>query len=579
MSSNLTSARVASGISGLDIILNGGFRPGSIYLVEGVPGAGKTTLGAQFIYAGAMAGEPGLIVTFEEFPDRLESDCLNFGWDLRALQKQGLLAILNTSPDALLRMLEEPGGPVDQLAADGHLKRVLIDSVTHFQSVTLDPSVLRKTVFAFLNGLRRLGVTALLTKEIERDDPTEIPFEEYLVDGIIRITNTALGASRRTRGIEVVKSRGQPHLGGRSGFRFGPAGIEVFPRLSSNWAANARWLPEVEGALREEHGEPFAETQNNDDVSSSLVAVPPNTRISTGVVGVDQMLRGGLIRGSSGLVAGTSGTGKTLLCLQFLSAGLLSGEPGVILTVEENAGKLIQFGASVGIDLAPHVSSGLLRVECCSPADITPGEALWRLYRLVRSFGSTRVVIDSLNALFGGEFADSGLMQTAMQHLMELFETMGITTLLTWELADITGNLRISDHGLSAILDALILLRYVEVGSEMHRVIGIIKCRGTDHDHQLRQFRITPEGFRVETKMVGLSGVLLGSASGRLKEAVEELVQPLVYIQDVAAMLRRQEVPPQRIDAALQGLEQEAERVLDSIRDRLGESRSGREAR
>jgi len=568
--------RVPTGIAGLDIILNGGLAPGSAYLVEGVPGAGKTTLGLQFIYDGATRyNESGLIITFEEFPEQLERDAKTFGWDLKTLQTEGKLAIITTSPDALIRMMEEPGGPIDQLARAGSLKRVMVDSITHFQTLTNDAAQLREAVFGFINGLRRLGATTLLTKEIERNDPRTIPFEEYLVDGIIQLSNAEQGLLRRIRCVEVTKSRGQPHLAGRSGFRFGPAGIEVFPRLSSSWAANSRWLPEVDGAAHEEHGDPDPGSSEIHAAVADESACP--MRISIGVEGIDHMLQGGLIRGSSALVVGTSGTGKTLLCLEFLHAGLAAGEPGVLLTIEENCGKLLNFACAVGLDLGPHVESGLLHVECCSAADITPGEALWRVYRLVRSRNARRVVIDSLSGLFGGECADIGLLQTSTQHLMHLFETMNITTLVTWEIQSITGDLYISDHGLSAIVDTLILLRYVEAGSEMRRVLGIIKARGTDHDHQLREFRITSGGFRVECKLAGFSDVLRGSARGTPKEAVEELLQPLLFIQDVAGMLRSGEVASEQVDGALESLAQEAEGVSNAIRTRFNSVRNDSE--
>ncbi|MGD9498220.1 MAG: RAD55 family ATPase, partial [Armatimonadota bacterium] len=281
---------VGTGIPGLDEILGGGLRAGSCTLLEGIPGTGKTTVGLGFLYYGAVsAAEPGIAITFEQFPEQMIADAAQFGWDLQALEERGLVRVMCTSPDVFLDQLSEVGGLVDRMVTEMGARRLLIDSASHLHQITHDPREQRAIFYSMINGLKRAGLTSIVTKELESTEVTEIPFEEYLCDTVVRLDNRMVGDLRRRRYVEVVKSRGLSHRSGRHGFELGDDGPRVYPRY--------------EPAPR-----PVDEAC-------------PVGRLSTGVAGLDRMLSGGLPSGSATLVAGSAGVGKTTLGLQFICEG------------------------------------------------------------------------------------------------------------------------------------------------------------------------------------------------------------------------------------------------------------------
>lgn len=219
--------KICTGISGFDDLFDGGIIAGNTVLVEGIPGAGKTTLGVEFIYRGIRDfGDPGLVLTFEQFPESLYRDARSLGWDLEALEKENKLRVICTSPDVVLRpdtsFLEEAARSIGA-------KRVLVDSVSHFRQVVHHSLKLRQAVYSFCNGLRRLGLTSFLIKELEGDTEDYHSFEEFLVDVVVRLHYEAREGLSRQRTVEVVKSRGQPHLSGRHSFQIKEGCTRVFP--------------------------------------------------------------------------------------------------------------------------------------------------------------------------------------------------------------------------------------------------------------------------------------------------------------------------------------------------------------
>jgi|DewCreStandDraft_2_1066082.scaffolds.fasta_scaffold00024_129 circadian clock protein KaiC len=276
-------AIISTGIPGLDSMLGGGVRAGSAIVVKGAPGTGKTSLGVQFVYTGALRlNEPGLIVTFEELPQRLLADVSLFGWDLQALEAQNRLRVLGMSPETFLSQLEESGGLFDQLHLDINPRRALIDSISLLQAVTPQPVALRETVNRVVYGLKRLGVTAMLVKEGD----SRPGFEEFIADVVIQLEIDETGQ----RWISVPKARGHEHTPSRRAFVIGREGITILESLSQ-------------------------------------IRLPPAGPLgSTGIPGLDEMLGGGLPYGSTWLLACDERVNFIPVVISILAAGLQQGE-------------------------------------------------------------------------------------------------------------------------------------------------------------------------------------------------------------------------------------------------------------
>ena len=287
---------VPTGIPGLDALLGGGgLVAGTMALVEGAPGAGKTTLGLQFVYHGVVErGERGLVITFEETPQQLYRDALNFGWDLRRLAQDGRLNVLCITAEVLQRYLGDPEAMWEGLARGAAPRRVLIDSVTHLRQLTTDEVRLREILNLLLHGMRRQGLTALLLQEMKERGGDDIPFEEYAVDAVIRLSYVPLpgGNGQRQRSLEILKTRGQEHAPGRHSFAFGAGGVQVFSR--------PRPRP--------------------------IVPSRDDRRAFLGITGFDGLLGSGAPVPSQVMLVGDTGVGKTLSSLLFLHEGLQCGE-------------------------------------------------------------------------------------------------------------------------------------------------------------------------------------------------------------------------------------------------------------
>lgn len=286
---------VPTGIDGLDELLGGGgLVAGTMALVEGAPGAGKTTLGLQFIHHGVVArGEPGLVITFEETPQQLYRDALNFGWDLRRLVQEGKLNVICITADVLQRYLSDPEEMWTRLARGAIPRRVLIDSVTHLRQLTTDEVRLREILNVLLHAMRRQGLTALLLQEMEERGGEGIPFEEYAVDAVIRLAYAVQEESGpRQRYLEILKTRGQEHAPGRHSFKFVSDGLRIFPHLR----------PKHTHAPRD------------------------GRRAFLGIAGFDQLLGAGAPVPAQVMLVGDTGVGKTLSALLFMHEGLQCGE-------------------------------------------------------------------------------------------------------------------------------------------------------------------------------------------------------------------------------------------------------------
>ncbi len=468
---------VPTGVAGLDEILGGGLRAGACVLIEGVPGSGKTTLGLQIIVAQARAGRTVAVVSFEQLPGQLKMDALGFGWDLEELEEQGLLHLFCTSPDVLVEEFSGAGGPISQLLSERRVEFILIDSISHLREYMASRVGGRPTTYALLGALRRAGVTALLTHELSSADPDVVPYEEYLADVVIRLSYEMEADRRRRRYLEVLKTRGAPHLSGKHALEIRGEGIVVYPRP----------------VLAEAPAAPVIEEQ-----------------VSTGCVGLDEMLGGGIPRGYSVLIGGSAGVGKTTLAMQVLVAGAKAGEGGLYVAFEESPDKLIEQAESLGLPARDMAGQGLLEVMYVSPLDVRPEELLHRIVCAMDELPARRVALDCLTDLEAA-VGDPGRVREFVYALAAEAQRRRVTLLLTAELPEFVGTWSSSREHISILVDGIILLRYLELESEIQRAISVLKLRGSDHDKSIRRFVIGRGGLRVLARFEGAHGVLAGA--------------------------------------------------------------------
>ncbi|MEI6499694.1 MAG: extracellular solute-binding protein [Armatimonadota bacterium] len=470
---------ITSGVPGLDCLLGGGVRKGACVLLEGIPGVGKTTFGTQFIASGAAADEPGIIITFEQLPEQIYRDAGNLGWDLRDLELQDRLRVVCTSPEVFLDQLSDVGGMMDMLIAEIGARRLMVDSVAHLTHVADSKRALRPLVYGMLNGIRRAGLTAMITKEVESASPTDIPFEEYLVDTVIRLSYELDSDFYRRRYVEVVKSRGQHHSHGRHSVVIDDCGVRIYPRYQTRQGSRPR---AEAGAL---------------------------TWVKSGVAGLDAMLCGGVPKGYCTLLAGSAGVGKTTLALQFLNEGVQQDEPAVLLSFEESPDKLTQLANGFGIDLKQLQEEGKFDLMHRSPLQLSVDQLVCELQERVEAIGARRVVVDSLTDLTMS-IADPRQFRQTVFMLSDAMQRAGVTALFTIEVPELFGQTHVTSENISIIVDGIILMKYVEMESEIQRAISVLKMRGCDHDKGIRRYTIDRHGICVQSRFEGTSGVMAG---------------------------------------------------------------------
>jgi circadian clock protein KaiC len=474
MKTETTPQRLSAGIAGLDEILHGGFVPGRAYLVRGGPGAGKTTLGLHFLTSGASNGETSLFITLEEPEDHIRKNAANLGFDLQGV------AFLDLSPTAeffaktetydIFSPAEVEREPttkriVDKLTA---LKprRVFLDPMTQFRYLASDLYQFRKQVLSFLRLLVDQGATVLFTSEGSEESPDDDL--QFMSDGVLDLRHGPHG-----RTITVNKFRGSDFASGHHTMRITAQGVEVFPRL-------------VPGVRRD-----FKQ-----DVMPS------------GVPELDELLHGGLERGTVTILTGPSGVGKTTLGLQFMKEAAGRGERSVVYTFEEEVEIMLARCDGVGIPARAMIEKRTLAVVKVEPIQHTPDEFA-RLVRAEVERNNTRVVM--IDSTAGYQLSLRGENLTAHLHaLTKYLQNMGVVVLLITEIQDVVGNFRVTDLGISYLADNVVFLRFLEINGELRKAIGVLKKRMSNFEKTLREFEITRYGIKVGKPLAGLRGILLG---------------------------------------------------------------------
>lgn len=471
---------VRTGVPGLDVVLNGGLIRGNSCLVEGAPGTGKTTLGIQILVNGAtMFGEGGIILSFEEFPQQLYRDALAYGWDLAALEREKKIKVVCTSPQALEKMAGVSGGIWDEMIGEVSARRILVDSVTHFQRITSDPAALRELLYRFLNGLKNRGLTTFLTKEIASRQGGPISFEEYVVDAAIVLAHDP---GFPGRSIEVHKTRGREFLSGSHSVAIGREGLTVYPNRPPD-----------------------------------IGAIPPVTdaRVPTGIDELDAMLQGGLFAGGSIFLCGKAGTGKTTLALQVLHNGVRKyGEKALYVTFEEFPDEIVRKSERFGWKLRDLVDQGDLQIRFAPQTEVNVDEQVHRLDQALQETGAKRVVLDSLDVLFSA-MPDRRRFREKLYFLTTIVRKHGASGLFIGGVApDEKGTL--GKHGVEAtILDGVISLTSSDQHGRSKRWIQVYKARNTEHAEGEYPFVITPNGIQIFYTPASTSRVA-GVAAGQV---------------------------------------------------------------
>ncbi len=470
-----------TGIHGLDEVTLGGLPRGRTTLVCGAAGCGKTLLGMEFLVRGASDfDEPGVCLSFEETAGELTSNAASLGFDLAALVARKKLVIDHIDIE---RSLIEEAGEYDLEALFvrvGHAvdsigaRRVLLDSVEALFAGLDKESVLRSELRRLFRWLKDKGLTAIVTGERGQGSLTRHGLEEYISDCVIlldhHITETVL-----TRRLRVVKYRGSTHGTNEYPFLIESDGISVLPVTSM----------EMKHAVSHE-------------------------RVSTGVPALDAMFGGqGYFRGSSILISGTAGTGKTSLTAHFVDAACARGERCVFFSFEESASQIIRNMRSIGIDLARWVPKGLLHFQAARPTTYGLEMHLVKIHKIIKEIDPSIVVVDPVTALLqSGAISETRSM---LLRLVDFLKEKQITGLMT-TLTSGADSLEQTEVEISSLVDTWLLLRDIESGGERNRGIYILKARGIKHSNQIREFLLTDHGVELREVYLGDAGLLTGSA-------------------------------------------------------------------
>lgn len=484
MDTDRTSQKASTGVEGLDNILSGGLTAGHVFLLEGNPGTGKTTLALRFLLAGAAAGERGLYITLSETEAELRAGAASHGWEINgnievfevapaeslldASQQQSLLYSSDLElGETVKRILQA----FEQVKPD----RVVLDSLSEIRLLAQGSLRYRRQILALRHYFARHGATVLLLDDLTTDSIDKTVHS--LVHGVLRLEELAPAYGPERRRLRVSKYRGQAFRGGYHDFVIRKGGPAVFPRL-----------------VAAEHRSGFARTQ-----------------MGSGIAALDALLGGGIEQGSSALVIGPAGTGKSTFALQFLAAAVRRGEKAVLFAFDEELGLLLHRTRALGFDLEAMREAGSLRIEQVDAAELSPGEFTHRVRTCVADLGAKVVVIDSLNG-YQAAMPEENALILHMHELLQYLNRQGATTFLTVAQHGLVGEMR-APVDITYLADTVILLRYFEALSQVRRAVSVIKKRTGPHETTIREFRIGEGGLSLGEPLHDFHGVLHGVPS------------------------------------------------------------------
>jgi len=473
--------KARTGVAGLDDIIGGGLTRGRLFLVEGSPGTGKTTIASHFLLAGAEAGERCLYVTLSETEEELRSSVASHGWDFTdkvdifELAPPEELLDENQQQSLLYSSDLELGETTKRIFTAFERvnpSRVVLDSLSEIRLLAQSSLRYRRQILALKHYFARHKTTVLMLDDLTADvlDKTV----HSVAHAVIRLEELSPTYGGERRRLRVLKYRGQVFRGGFHDFVIEREGVRVFPRLVSA-----------------EHKKSIARTS-----------------VPTYSPAFNALLGGGIDRGSSTLIIGPSGTGKSLLALTFIKSAIERGERAALFVFDEELGLLFERAEQLGFHLQPMVDSGKLLVEQVDAAELTPGEFSERVRDRVEQGGAQTVVIDSING-YQSAMPEEQALVLHMHELLQYLNRQGATTFLTVAQHGLVGDMR-APVEVTYLADTVILLRYFEAAGRVRRAISVVKKRTGTHEDTIREFNIGKAGIILGEPLTQFQGVLRG---------------------------------------------------------------------
>jgi circadian clock protein KaiC len=472
--------QASTGIVGLDDILAGGLARDRVYLLEGSPGTGKTTAAMSFLMAGAQAGEATLYITLSETADELRDTARSHGWDL-----EGVTVFELVPPESLLDEQQQQSllyssdlelGETTRMIFDRveavKPKRVVIDSLSEIRLLAQSSLRYRRQVLALKHYFAKHGATVLLLDDLTTEalDKTV----HSVAHGVIRLEELAPEYGAERRRVRIVKYRGRKFRGGYHDFTIKTGGLEIYPRLVSA-----------------EHRTRFKRDQ-----------------LPSGVGGMDALLGGGVERGSSCLILGPAGTGKSLVTLYFVISAIARGERAAMFVFDEELGLLLDRALAFGIDLQKHMDADQIVVHQVDAAELSPGEFTSMVRECVDKWKIRTVVIDSLNG-YQASMPEEQFLILHIHELLQYLNRQGATTFLTVAQHGLVGDMK-APVDVTYLADTVLLLRYFEAAGHVRRAMSVIKKRAGPHEKTIREFEIGDRGLVVGPPLHEFQGVLRG---------------------------------------------------------------------
>lgn len=473
--------RLTTGITGLDDILEGGFPAHRVYLVEGEPGTGKTTLAMQFLLEGARCGESGLYITLSETKEELEGVALSHGWSLDGINVHELMppeeSLKTESQYTIFHPSEiELGETTNAVLKEVERtkpQRVVFDSLSEMRLMARDALRFRRQILALKQYFAGRQTTVLLLDDkVYQGADLQV---QSISHGVVSLEQLVVEYGAERRRLRVTKLRGSKFRGGYHDFTIETGGLAVFPRL-----------------IAAEHRREFAKES-----------------IKSGIDQLDSLIGGGLDRGSSTLLIGPAGSGKSSIASQFAAAAAARGEHVAAFIFDELRETFISRAEGIGLCMQTHVDDGLVKIQQVDPAELSPGQFSHAVRQSVARDAASLVIIDSLNGYLNA-MPDERFLTMQMHELLTYLNQQGTVTLMVMAQHGFLGSMMATPVDVSYLADGVVMVRYFEAMGAIHRALSVVKKRTGSHESSIREMRITPEGIIVGEPLKDFRGVLTG---------------------------------------------------------------------